>query len=61
MLPQPDSKSYRRGSTTETFRVEADNGKVTQAFAKDGVLVADSAGSLQLASNLSDVAYLEPG
>jgi len=24
-------------------------------------LVADSAGSLQLASNLSDVAYLEPG
>ena len=47
------------GSTTETFRVEADNGKVTQAFAKDGVLVADSAGSLQLASNLSDVAYLE--
>lgn len=47
------------GSTTETFRVEADNGKVTQAFAKDGVLVADSDGSIQIASNLSDVAYLE--
>jgi hypothetical protein len=47
------------GSTTETFRVDATNGKVTQAFAKSGVLVADSAGSLQIASNLTDVAYLQ--
>lgn len=47
------------GSTTETFRVEANNGKVTQAFAKDGVLTADANGALQIASNLSDVAYLE--
>jgi hypothetical protein len=47
------------GSTTETFRVEADTGKVTQAFAKNGVLTADSNGALQIASNLTDVAYLE--
>jgi hypothetical protein len=47
------------GSTTETFRVDATNGQVTQAFAKNGVLVADSNGALQIASNLSDVAYLQ--
>jgi len=47
------------GSTTETFRVDASNGQVTQAFAKNGVLTADSNGALQIASNLSDVAYLQ--
>ena len=47
------------GTTTETFRVNAVNGQVTQAFAKDGVIVADSSGNLQIASNLSDVAYLQ--
>ena len=47
------------GSTTETFRVDATNGKVTQAFAKNGVLTADANGALQIASNLTDVAYLE--
>jgi len=47
------------GSTTETFRVDASNGQVTQAFAKNGVLTADSNGALQIASNLTDVAYLQ--
>jgi len=47
------------GTTTEKFNVDATNGKVTQAFAKNGVLTADSNGALQIASNLFDVAYLQ--
>jgi len=47
------------GSTTETFRVDASDGKVTQAFAKNGVLQADANGSIQLCSNLADVDYLQ--
>lgn len=47
------------GTTTTSFNVDAVNGKVTQDFAKNGVLTADANGALQIASNLSDVAYLE--
>ena len=47
------------GTTTTSFNVDAANGKVTQDFAKNGVLTADANGALQIASNLSDVAYLE--
>ena len=47
------------GTTTTTFNVDAATGKVTQDFAKNGVLTADANGALQIASNLSDVAYLE--
>jgi len=47
------------GTTTTSFTVDATNGKVTQDFAKNGVLTADANGALQIASNLSDVAYLE--
>ena len=47
------------GTTTTSFNVDAANGKVTQDFAKNGVLTADANGALQIASNLSDVAYLQ--
>jgi len=47
------------GTTTTSFNVDAANGKVTQAFAKNGVITADANGALQIASNLNDVAYLE--
>ena len=47
------------GTTTTSFNVDAANGKVTQNFAKNGVITADANGALQIASNLSDVAYLE--
>jgi len=47
------------GTVNETFRVDADNGRVTQAYATSGVLIADSNGALEIASNLSDVSYLE--
>ena len=47
------------GTTSTTFNVDAATGKVTQDFAKDGVITSDANGALQLASNLADVAYLQ--